>query len=94
MEQCPSPVGSKAARRRRAYLRREPLNQPTAVILKRVPQTIVQAILLALPEFNHAGFDAIAAPVRRARDMVTEFRTEVVEALVERPATLNRSALL
>src|SRR5437773_986802 len=49
-------------------LRRESFNEPTAVRLPRVTETIVQAVWTSLPELKHVGFQPISAPVRRDRD--------------------------
>src|SRR5580765_538015 len=75
-------------------LRREPFDQPTSILLQRVSQAIVQTIFLALPKLDHFGPDTIAAPMRRARDIVGELPTKFFESLFKHGAALDRLTLI
>src|SRR5574341_296878 len=77
-----------------ARLRSQALNNPTVVTLSRISEPIVQTIFTSLPKLNHLRLNAIAAPMRWARHTVTEFCAELVEALFQFGAVLDRLALI
>jgi hypothetical protein len=47
------------------FLRGQAIDLPAAALILRIPQTVMQAIQAALPEFDRIGKEVVATPVRR-----------------------------
>src|SRR5438270_12374144 len=63
--------------------RSQPFDHPRSIRLQWISQTIVQAVIAALPKFDRGRLQSITAPMRWSRNVVAEFPTEFFEPLFE-----------
>src|SRR5690606_37298136 len=63
--------------------RRETIYDPAALGVGYVAQAVMQARRAALPEFEYGRYEAVAAPVRRARGLVAIAIAELLLARFE-----------
>src|SRR5262249_13800766 len=75
-------------------LRRQPLDEPAAVSLARVPKSVVQPIRASLPKFECVRCQPVAAPVRRQWDpFVLEALGHFCHARIEHTPSVDDFAL-
>src|SRR5438309_12113659 len=75
-------------------LRPQPFDYPESILLQSISQTIVQAILAALPKLDRSRLQSITAPMRWPRNVVTELPTEFFEPLFKFCAAFKYLTLL
>src|SRR5712692_6475763 len=69
-------------------------DHPRPIRLQLITQTVVQTILAALPELDRLRLNAIATPVRRARNIFAVALRQFRVTLLQRGATFNHFALV
>src|SRR5271167_1863771 len=75
-------------------LRRQTLDHPITLAVATVAQPIVKAIVPLLPELEALGGQPEASPIRRQRQLVgAVLLLQLIQALLERPATADRLTL-
>src|SRR5437016_2919721 len=75
-------------------LRPQPFDYPGSILLQSISQTIVQAVLTALPKLDRGRLQSITAPMRWPRNVVAELPTEFLESFFKFRAALKDRTLL
>src|SRR5437588_7390121 len=75
-------------------LRPQPLDHPGSIFTQSISQTIVQAVLAALPKLDRGRLQSITAPMRWPRNVVAEFPTEFLEPFFKFCAAFKYLTLL
>ena len=87
-------VFDKDPRPKTKSLRPQPFDYPGSILLQSISQTIVQAVLAALPKLDRRWLESITAPMRWTRNVVAELPTEFLEPLFKFCAALKYLTLL
>src|SRR2546427_10355927 len=75
-------------------LRPQPFDYPGSILLQLISQTIMQAVLAALPKLDRRWLESITAPMRWTRNVVAELPTQFLEPLFKFCAALKYLTLL